>query len=55
MHEEADSRMLLHVSHSARNGPQKIMIQTVDTDDVVLAVAVAQTLQPVHEFGWHLE
>ena len=48
-HEEADSRMLLHVAHAARNGHHKIMIQTVDTDVVVLAVAVAQTLQPEDE------
>jgi len=32
--------MLLHVAHAARNGHHKIMIQTVDTDVVVLAVAV---------------
>ena len=48
-HEEADSRMLLHVAHAARNGHHKIMIQTVDTDVVVLAVTVAQTLQPEDE------
>lgn len=48
-HQEADSHMLLHVAHAARNGHQEIMIQTVDTDVVVLAVAVAQTLQPEHE------
>ena len=49
MHEEADSRMLLHVAQAARNGHHKIMIQTVNTDVVVLAVAVAQTLQPENE------
>ena len=48
-HEEADSRMLLHVAHAAKNGHHKMMIQTVDTDVVVLAVAVAQTLQPEDE------
>lgn len=42
-HEEADTRMLLHVSHAARNGVQKVMIKTVDTD--VLVIAVSQ---------WHL-
>jgi len=41
--------MLLHVAHAARNGHHKIMIQTVDTDVVVLAVAVAQTLQAEDE------
>ena len=49
MHEEADSRMLLHVAQAARNGHHKIMIQTVDIDVVVVAVAVAQTLQPEDE------
>ena len=51
-HEEADSRMLLHIAHAARNGHHKIMIQTIDTNVVVLAVAVAQTLQPEDELGW---
>ena len=41
-HEEADSRMLLHVSHAANHGHHKILIKTVDTDVVVLAVSVAQ-------------
>ena len=48
-HKDADSRLLLHVAHAARNGHQQIMIQTVDTDVVVLAVAVAQGLQPEDE------
>ena len=38
-HEEADTHMLL----------QRIMIQTVDTDFVVLAVAAAQGLKPADE------
>lgn len=49
MGNHTDSRMLLHIAHAARNGPHKIMIQTVDTDVVVIAVAVAQTLQPDDE------
>ena len=43
-HEEADSRMMLHVSHAANHGRHKILIKTVDTDVVVLAVSVAQGL-----------
>ncbi|KAG7178201.1 hypothetical protein Hamer_G004002 [Homarus americanus] len=38
-HEEADSRMLLHAS---QQGHHKILIQTVDTDIVVLVVSVVQ-------------
>jgi len=48
-HEKADSRMLLHASHAARHGHHKIMIRTADTDVDVLAVSVAQNLQPENE------
>jgi len=48
-HEKADSRMLLHASHAARHGHHKIMIRTADTDVDVLAVLVAQNLQPENE------
>ncbi|KAG7157202.1 hypothetical protein Hamer_G010051, partial [Homarus americanus] len=41
-HEEAHSRMLLHASHAAQHGHHKILIRTVDTDVVVLAVSVVQ-------------
>jgi hypothetical protein len=41
--EEADSRMMLHVAHAAHRGHQKIKIQIVDTDVVVLAVYVSDT------------
>ena len=37
-HEEADTRILLHVSHAAQHGHQQIIIRTVDTDVVVLSV-----------------
>ena len=36
--EEADSCMLLHVTHAAQHGHHQILIRTVDTDVVVLAV-----------------
>ncbi|KAL8620123.1 hypothetical protein ACOMHN_052065 [Nucella lapillus] len=45
-HEESDSRMLLHASHAAQHGHHTILIRTVDTDVVVLAVSLAQELQP---------
>ena len=44
-HEEADTRMFLHVAHAAKHGHQKVSIWTVDTDIVVLAVAQIQHLQ----------
>ena len=45
-HEEADSRMLLHASHTVQHEHHAILIRTVDTDVVVLAVSLAQELQP---------
>ena len=44
-HEEADSRMILHAAHTAHNGHKKILIRTVDTDVVALAVALVRTLE----------
>ena len=42
-HEEADSCMLLHVSHAAQHGHHQMLIRTVDNDVVVLAVfAISQ-------------
>ena len=43
-HEEADTRMLLHVEDATKQGYTKVSIRTVDTDVVVLAVAAAQRL-----------
>ena len=38
--EEADSRMLLHVSHAAQHGHHQMPIRTVDTDGMVLVFAI---------------
>ena len=43
-HEEADTRILLHVAHCAKQGYRRIAIRTVDTDIVVLAIAHFQSL-----------
>lgn len=50
-HEEADSRMLLHAYHASQDGHHTILIRTVDTDVVVLAVSVAQQL-PTEDELW---
>ncbi|CAH3168150.1 unnamed protein product, partial [Porites evermanni] len=50
-HEEADTRMLLHVQDALQQGHKKILLRTVDTDVLVLAVAF---LQQVTE-GEHLD
>ena len=43
-HEEADTRMLLHDEDGIKQGRQKIVIRTVDTDVVILAVSFARRL-----------
>ena len=43
-HEEADTRMMVHLADAVDRGHNSIMIRTVDTDVVVLAVAAVQTL-----------
>ena len=39
-HEEADTRLFVHVADAVRKGFQKVMVRTVDTDVVVLAIAM---------------
>jgi hypothetical protein len=45
-HEEADTRMLLHVADAVQKGCRKVTIRTVDTDVVVLAVASFSKIAP---------
>ena len=44
-HEEADTRMLLHAVDSASRGYPRIILRTVDTDVLVLAVSTAVILE----------
>ena len=44
-HEEADTRMLLHVKNAVQCGHQKVTIRTVDTDVVVLAISTFNEVQ----------
>ena len=43
--EEADTRILLHVAHCARQGLRKLVIRTVDTYVVVLAIGHSPALR----------
>ena len=44
-HEEAETRLQFHASHSFDHGFTKLMIHATDTDVVVLAIAVSSVLQ----------
>lgn len=43
-HEEADTRMLLHAKDASLNGLKRVMIRTVDTDVLVIAIAMFSNL-----------
>lgn len=47
-HEEADTRIFLHISHASRAGLLKGTIRSVDTDVVVIAVAQFHKLDLTH-------
>lgn len=38
-HEEADTRIMVHALHAAKNGHSNILIRTIDTDVLVLAAS----------------
>ena len=42
--EEADTRIFLHVSDAANHGYSKVMIRTVDSDVLVLAIAAVNEI-----------
>ena len=44
-HEEADTRMFIHAADAIQSGFTKIIVRSVDTDVLVLAVALVQKLQ----------
>ena len=48
-HEEADTRLFLHVSHAVQAGFSKIAIRTTDTDVVVLAICWSQEISNLEE------
>ncbi|KAK3716735.1 hypothetical protein QZH41_006309 [Actinostola sp. cb2023] len=46
-HEEADTRLLVHVRDAVERGAKNVMIRTVDTDVVVIAVAELSALREI--------
>ena len=43
-HEDADTRMFLHISDAVNHGYGRVMVRTVDSDVLVLAIAAVQQL-----------
>ena len=44
-HEEADTRIFLHIYNAMEEGHHKVLVRTVDTDVVVLAVSLFSKLK----------
>ena len=49
-HEEADSRMMLHVQHALTQGMNRIKILTNDTDVIIIALGVYHVLRSKYVF-----
>ena len=46
LHEEADTRLLLHAADAVKKGHRKLYIYTVDTDVVVISIAIFNQINP---------
>lgn len=53
-HEEADTRIMLHVSDAVSEGHKKILIRTVDTDIIAIAVGSFQKIEGIDELWIHV-
>ena len=49
-HEEADTRICVHVKHALENGCQKCLIRTVDTDVIIILIGVFFRMLDAHPF-----
>ena len=45
-HEEADTSLFLHVADGVKKGYRKLLVRTVDTDVVVVAIATLNRTKP---------
>ena len=46
-HEEADTRVVVHVKHALENGAKSIQVSTVDTDVVVILIGMFHNLSQI--------
>lgn len=48
-HEEADGRLMLHTQDAVQQGCTKVMVRSVDTDVLVLAISVVHRIEDLDE------
>ena len=51
-HEEVDTHVFLHATNSNENGHQRVVVRTIDTDVLVLAISTFDKLQSFVEEPW---
>ena len=52
-HEEADTRIMVHIRHALEQGAETVLIRTVDTDVVVILICIffdLVTIKPSSDF-----
>ena len=52
-HEEADTRIMVHIRHALEHGAETVLVRTVDTDVVAILVGLffdLVTIQPSSDF-----
>ena len=54
-HEEADTRIMLHLYIASQCGYRRVMIRTIDTDVVVRAMIAKPQIPSPQEWGWRRE
>ena len=54
-HEEADTRICVHLKDAMEKGARKVFVRTVDTDVIVIIAGIFFELTLTWIYGWHLE
>ena len=47
-HEEADTRLVVHIHHALRHGASHCMVRTVDTDAIVILIGIMHTFTALY-------
>ncbi|MEL7307803.1 MAG: hypothetical protein AAGK05_07940 [Pseudomonadota bacterium] len=47
-HEEADTRIILHIIDAVKHGARHLLVRTVDTDVIVILVGKMKTIRSIH-------
>ena len=54
-HEEADTRILIHLQDALNNGATTCLVRTVDTESLQASFTICFGNSLLQIYGWHLE